>query len=161
MTPSFSKFDVDVGQLEDDLVDDLFFDEVEFHLLVMVFVLVVSDCHAAVEDFDQPPPKAVANVDLIPQTPLETSCLSFAFTKVSLCTDGDWIDSTITSLSVIIFSVTDIPVSLVLCLDLVSDDSFDASLHPSRPVELVWLVVLFSFLVPEITSLPSLNMLLR
>jgi len=87
--PSFSQLDVDVGQLEDNLVDDLFFDDVDFHLVVVVFVVVVSDCHAAVEDFDQPPPKAVANVDLIPQTPLETSRFSFAFTKVSLCTDGE------------------------------------------------------------------------
>ena len=163
MAPSFSQLDVDVDKIDDDVVDDLFFDEVEFHLLVIVFFLVVSDGHAVVEgleDFDQPPTNPVADLDLFPQPPLEISGLSFAFTKVSLCTDGDWIDSTKTSLSVIIFSVTDIPVLLVLCLDLVANDSFDVSLYPSRPVELVWLVVLFWWLVSGITSLPSLIMLI-
>ena len=65
--------------------------------LVLLFVFVVSDFHAdSVEDFDwlitQPPPKAVADFGLIPQPPLETLSLSFAFNRLSLTFDGNWPD---------------------------------------------------------------------
>ena len=128
------------------MVGDLFMVAFEFQLLVVAFEALLSDGHDEVEglaDFPHTPPVPGATLDLFPQPPLEISGLS---------------STTITSLSVIIFSVTDIPVLLVLCVDLDADDSFDVSLHPSRPVELVWLVVLFWWSVSGITSLPSLIM---
>jgi len=64
---------------------------------LLLFVVVVSDCYAeSVGAFvwliTQPPPKAVADFGLIPQPPLETLSLSFAFNRLSLTFDGNWPD---------------------------------------------------------------------